>query len=574
MGERILYFWLRFRWFIVAGALLVTVGAGALGGTFLQGGGQDTTTSTPTDTPEAVVVVADGESALASCDGIEKRDELFACRVALGARTPIVLDGAGTGFLVGGAWQGADGTSTPIELDGGGTGTLTGLAAGVTVDLDNDGFPEHVIASGQNADLRVLSQQPGGGVRDTAPVRGLDAIPNVNLILPIDANRDGWIDLIVSSTRTPEGQNGAAGRALRGVDILVNRGWEAPGTFDLRKAIRIAPTASSAGAPVFLADHIVDGYVGDIDGDAELDIALVDRRGGAAIHWGTTTPNWGDVRPTEFRLPIGVTGLDAGDIDGDGDTDLVASYDVSLGSAFGNVCPVQLNGRPCTLAPGMSLSGGVAVLVQEAPRSITLSDTLSVKDVRNASDVVLADLDGDRSLEIVVSRETLDGEGGVTVYRAAAPAETTAVFEVGESIGTGAVSSIRAVDLDGNGMPDIAMTGRGTAKAQLWLNSNAPKRFLHLDFRGAGGFESVGTSRSAVGVKITLTDIDNRTVSVTSDADHIGEGLLLSLPLTTGAWAGTEAVPRIEITFPLTGRTVTLTNVATGERRTVDEPAN
>jgi len=574
MGERILYFWLRFRWFIIAGALLVTIGAGAISGTFLQGGTSSTVTTIPTQAPEAVVVVADGENALASCEGIEKRDELFACRVAVGARTPIVLDDAGTGFLVGDAWQGIGGVSAALDLTGASADTLTGLSAGVTVDLDNDGFPEYVIASGQNAELLVLSQNPGGGVRDTAKARGLDSIPNVNLILPLDADRDGWLDLVVSSTRTPDGdgQTSVAGRTLRGVDILFNRGWEAPGAFDLRKSVRIAPTAAGAVAPLFLADHVVDGYVGDIDGDGELDVALIDRRGGAAIHWGSTSPNWGEARPQEFRVPIGVTGLDAGDVDGDGDIDLVASYDVSLGSAFGNLCPVQLNGRPCTLAPGMSLYGGVAVLVQDPARSVAMSETLSVKDVRNASDVVLADIDGDRSAEIVVSRETVDGEGGVTVYRNASSDDSVTTFVAGESIGTGAVSSIRAVDLDGNGMPDIAMTGRGTSKAQLWVNSNAPTRFLHLDLRGAGSFETFGTSRSALGVQVTLTDIDNRTLTVTSDADHLGEGLLFSLPLTSDAWAGNEAVPRVEVTFPLTGRSLTLTNVATGERRTVDEP--
>jgi hypothetical protein len=573
MGERIFYFWLRFRWLIVAGAFIVTIGAGALSGSFLQAGGESSTVNSDTVTPEEVIVVADGTSALASCDGIEKRDELFACRVALEGRAPIVLNVEGTGFLVDGAWQDAFGATTPLEVAGSAPDTLTRLAAGVSVDLDNDGFSEYVIASGERATLSVLSQKPGGGVRDTAKVRGLDAISNVNLILAFDANRDGWLDLVVSSIRAVDGQTGVSGQLRRGVDIFLNRGWESPGSFGQGEPVRNIPGANRTAAPVYASEHIADGYVGDIDGDGELDLTLIDRRGGALIHWGAETSDWGAELPTELRIPTGATGLDAGDIDGDGDVDLIVSYDVSLGSAFGNLCPVQLNGRPCSPPPGMSIYGGVAVFVQDTPRALILSETLSVLDLRNASDVIIADIDGDRAADIVVSRETLDGEGGVTVYSPVNVNGTITEFEAGAEIGTGAVSSLRAVDLDGNGMPDIAMTGRGSAKAQLWINSNEARRFLHLDLRGAGGLETVGTARSAIGVRITITDIDNQTLSMTSDLDHAGEGVLIHLPLTTGAWAGTEAVPRVEITFPLTGRTLTLTNVTTGERLTVDEPA-
>lgn len=569
MGERILYFWLRFRWIIVAGTLLVAVGGGALSSMFAGTATRSPSTSVPGEPAEEALVLAGGENALAACDGIEKAAELFACRVSLGARAPIVLDSDGTRFLVDGGWQGASGSADPVEVED--PEIFSMLAAGTSIDLDNDGFDEHVVGSGPAALLHVFSQNPAGGLTDTAAVRGLDGVTGVNLVLPIDADRDGWLDLVVSSTRSPGGEDqNASAQTVRGVDIFFNRGWESPGTFDLNKAARIATIAGSTAA-LFLPDHLVDGHVGDVDGDGELDIVLVDRRGGVAIHWGSTTPNWGKTLPLEFHVPIGVTGLDVGDVDGDGMVDLAVSYDVTLGSAFGNLCPVQLNGRPCTILPGMSLYGGVGVFLQKPARTFAMSENLSIKDIRNASDVALADIDANRSVDIVVSRETPDGTGDVTVYRASDT--DSGGFVAGETIGTGAVSSLRAADLDGNGMPDIAMTGRGETRAQLWLNSNAAKRYLHLDLRGSGSLEAVGTGRSALGVRIDVTDIDNRTVTVRSDADQIGEGVLLSLPLTEGAWAGTEAVPQVTITFPLTGRILKLTNVATNERLRVDEPA-
>ena len=580
MGERILYFWLRFRWYIVAGVTVLTVLAGALGGTFTRQGATPSNTSTPQSSAEDALVVAGGENALAACDGIANREELFACRVSLEPRTPIVLNADRQSFLVNGSWQTADGMTDVISLPGAEPGLLEKMAAGVTVDLDNDGFPEYVIASGADggAVLRVLSENPGGGLRDTAKIRGLDGIQNVNLVLPIDANHDGWLDLVVSSTREPEGdgqeQTANPTRIRRGLDIFLNRGWEAPGTFEPAGIMRIAPTGNGAAdAPIFLVDHLVDGHVSDIDGDGELDIVVVDRRGGAAIYWGSREARWGDVRPLEFRVPIGVTGLDLGDADGDGDTDLVVSYDVSLGSAFGNLCPVQLNGRPCRLESGMSLYGGVAVVTQETGRNFLLSEPLSIKDIRNASDVALVDLDGDRYPAIVVSRETIDGSGGVTAYRPEIREGGTVSFQEADRIGDEAVSKLRASDLNRDGLPDIVMTGRGSAKTLLWLNTNTSGRYIHLDIRGGAGFTTVGTSRSALGAQVTITDVDNKIVTTHIDSDQLEEGLLVALPLIEGAWAGTEAVPRIEIVFPVTGRTLTLTNTPTGVRQTVDEPA-
>ena len=573
MGERILYLWLRFRWFIIVGVTLLAVLAGALGGTLTREGAVSPSTTLPQEAAEEALVVADGENALAACDDIESPQDLFACRVSLEPRTPIVLNADGQSFLVNGSWQTADGTSDVISLPGATPGLLERMAAGVTVDLENDGFPEYVIASGADGEaaLRVLSENPGGGLRDTAEIRGLGDVKNVNFILPVDVNYDGWLDLVVSSAQTAvaDRQDLKPGSVWYKLYIFENRGWEAPGTFTLAGLL---PTAKEgAGISAIL---LVDGHVADVDRDGALDIVVVDRRGLAAIHWGSRTAALPEGRPLEFEIPVGATGLDLGDVDGDGDIDLAVSYDVSLGGAANTFCSGQSNGRPCTIEPGMSLYGGVAIMAQGPVREFTLSTSLSIKDIRNASDVTLADLDGDRYLSVIVARETVDGSGGVTAYRPEIGGDGVASFQEAERIGNEAVSKLRTVDLNRDGLPDIAMTGRGTTKTQLWLNTNAPGRYIHLDIRGGAGFAAVGTSRSALGVQVAVTDVDSKTVTTHVDSDQLEEGLLLALPLTKGAWAGTEAVPRVEIVFPSTGRTLTLTNVATGERRTVEEPAN
>jgi len=587
VGERLYYFWLRFRWPIVMAAVLLTAGAGALAGTFRGATTAGPVTSVPAAPQDETQVVADGESALDTCVGLTTPQDLFECRVRLEAKSPIVVRADGGAFLAGGEWRDLVGDGEEIEVAGPGAdaldAALADIASGFAADLDNDGSPEYVLSVGESGKRRlvILSAGPDGKLRDTTRIRGFGetcasvrgCIRDVDLVLPVDADEDGWLDIIVSSAYAGE-TDWADVDSGRDLSIVANRGWRSPGTFVEQALTRIG--AKSAGVdPTTLVWRIVDGATVDMDRDGHSDLVLADRNGNGVVHWGSgSLEAWADSAPTRIQLPIGATGLAIGDVDGDGDDDLLVSYDVSLGNAGSSLCAPRSDGRPCTPYPGLSFSGGVAVILGDGRRSFTPDETLALADVAGASDVEFADFDGDGLPEIAVARENLDEAiGGVVVHRPRLENGTVSAYTAGQVIGKGPVGRIRAADVDGDGRVDLAMTGRGETAARIWRNPGDPIRYLRLTLAGSAGLDVVGTTPAALAVVVTVSDLDgdNRTVSVTSDTPP--GGILLTLPLTAGGWRGDEAVPRVEVLFPATGRKVVLTSVPTGETVTVTEPA-
>jgi hypothetical protein len=574
MGERFYYFWLRFRWLIVLAGVVLPLVAGFLAGTLGGSSPQSTSVTSTTLAAKDAEVLAGGASALAACDGITETDELFACRINLQPRTPVVLREDASAFLVDGAWRSFDGSSDVIAADGVPDAALNELVSGFTADLDNDGSVEYVLVTGtEDGVLRVLSRVPGGGLRDTAPARGLDRVTRAALVLPLDANRDGWMDLLVSSALLPEEEQEESATLTRGIYLLVNGGWRSPGAFETVDAVRVGVegSASTASLPV---DDIVGGSSVDLDRDGFLDVVLLGRQGKAAVHWGAgSLAAWSSSRATDLLVPVGATSLTSGDLDVDGRDELLISYDVSLSSAYGTLCTTQLDGRPCTPYPGLSATGGVAVLRQGDGRSFAPDQERAVVDVARASDVTLTDIDGDGLVDLLVSREAMNAEGGVVVHRGTPGADGgIAAFVRGEVIGRGAVGRIRAVDLDANGALDLVMTGRGEERAQLWKNTYTPVRHVRLAVRGAASLSSVGSTPDAIGARVTISDLDNKVLTITLGQGQLTGDLLIPLPLRDGAWSGREAVPTIEVFFPATGRTRTLSNVATGALVDVVEP--
>jgi len=585
MGERLYFFWLRFRWLIVIAALLVALGGGALlriAGPSLDSGTEQTTgTTVATGTVETVTA----ESLLAACAGLEDT-AVYECRAALPQAMPLVLSADRSSFIAGDAWRNGDGDLAPIAgLDAGATQRIS---SGFTADLDNDGYLEHVLVTGEvgKRTMHILTGSTVESLVDTAAVRGVSGTEDINMAAPFDINRDGWLDIVVAyrNPRTPQSGADSSG----GVGLYLNNGWAGPGTFssDLRRAFVGGSDNQTGGERGQVLREAVDMQVTDVDDDGNLDLIVVDRKSVLRIFWGSSgelkntkeiTEAYVGENITLVRVPMGVTGIDTTDADGDGKTDIVASYDISIGSVTRSLCVAETNNRPCTMYPEISADGGLAVLLQGGDRDFSPAPALSVPGVTFASDVHAADLDGDGREELVLGREPLDddGEPSVLVYRAELDGGKVVGYRAADTAipgDLGPVARISAFDTDGNGTLDLIFSGRGKERTQTWTNPADAIRHLRLRFEGSARADAIGTSRTPIGVVVVVRDVDETERRIVLGDNDAHNELVVALPLQDGVWSGTENVPQVKVTFPATGRIVELKGVAVNKTLVISEP--
>jgi hypothetical protein len=313
---------------------------------------------------------------------------------------------------------------------GDGSGGFTGivnqpLAAGaepvaVTVaDFDRDGVQDLAVANRAAGTLQAVLLDAAGAVKLPLP-NAVTVAANPWGIAAGDFDRDGIPDL-VSASADPSGT----------VEFHKGNG---DGTFTSNP-----PTgqATVGGA----AQQVV---AGDFNRDGALDVAVVAQHVPAnpAVHLVLGNGSGGWLGVNSFPVPLSglrpVT-LAAGDVDNDGDLDVVtadtASTDIValLGDGLGN-------------------------LVAQ-PKFASVFGTTSV---------TLADFDGDGILDLGVAREL---SGGISVF-------------TGDGLGgfagrrdfafTDDAFGLAAGDFDGDGRPDLAGSSRLNNKAVLLVNAFDP----------------------------------------------------------------------------------------------------
>ncbi|MDO7874717.1 FG-GAP-like repeat-containing protein, partial [Hymenobacter sp. ASUV-10] len=328
--------------------------------------------------------------------------------------------------------------------------------------------------------VRVYSQQRGGqlrhGARATATVSG-----NTLTLDPTTDFKPGETLLVTTTTAATATGGGtlARGKVHR---FTAATGGTGRGNF-------VGSSNPAVGPDPF------DMAVGDVDGDGDLDLVTANAssttvsvrlNGGDATGSNTGTFSNGS-DPTVDNGPYG---LALGDVDGDGDLDLLTA------NLQSNTVSVRLNGGNATGSNTGTFSGGSNIAVGRAPFSVAVGDvdgdgdldlltanyTFGTVSVRlnggdasgsntgvfsNGSDptvnsgpkvIVVGDVDGDGDLDLLTANES-SGSGSTVSVRlngGDASGSNTGVFSNGSNPTVGGnPQSVAVGDVDGDGDLDL-----------------------------------------------------------------------------------------------------------------------
>jgi hypothetical protein len=242
-----------------------------------------------------------------------------------------------------------------------------------------------------------------------------------------DVDGDGWLDILFAN----------------------GRGYQTPGTAEACRVFRnkgawtgTAPFFEEITAQVFggATGHARVIKVRDVDGDGDADVFVGNTYGDASRLHRRDAAGWTDVSAT--ALPAGmprVGDADLGDVDGDGDLDLVLA-DWGAGSL--------MTGAP----PRLYLNDGGGVFTD-----VTTANVPAIA-VKWSWELDLVDVDDDFDLDLLIASKLgtgsfllrNDGAGRFTDDSAAALPQFTNNYE------------FEAMDLDGDGDLDVATINDGT----------------------------------------------------------------------------------------------------------------
>ncbi|CUU38401.1 Repeat domain-containing protein [Armatimonadetes bacterium DC] len=295
---------------------------------------------------------------------------------------------------------------------------------GVFADLNNDGWLDFVVSNGNDMRReRVAVYYNTNGTLATTPGWESSDVGYHGHLAVGDINADGWLDVVVA-VLLPQGGPG--------VKLYLNQG----GT--------LSPTPSWASAVSFYGWYPA---LGDPDTDGDLDLAI-----GGFWPYGSgqtrhyiffnrngmleTTPSW---QVTGIR---DVAHMQFGDIDRDGDLDLVAA------AREGNLIFRNQNG-----------------IISTTP------DWVSTDNNRQfANTLALGDVTGDGFLDLIMSdnNQLTGGSGYYKLYRNLG----TGVFESTPHwrYYDGYVSGVALADVNGDGHLDLA-AGKWWGNVRLFLNT-------------------------------------------------------------------------------------------------------